>query len=111
MISIIILISFSCTQTKIAEFKGTDKSVIAVSSGTQFKIIVAEDHAAGQTWSLVNEPDAAIVEYQKSEFRGSKSGLTDFLFDAKNKGEVIVKLKLVEYSHIKEEAEITVRVE
>jgi hypothetical protein len=107
----LLLFFCSCSTGTIQEFRIDKNRTITVQQGSQFNVVMAEDHAAGQTWSLDYAFDGKVLGYIGSSYRGAKSGLTDFLFEAKEKGETVVKLKLVEYSVQKETAEITVKVE
>lgn len=104
------LLLFSCSED-VVEFKGADTKVAKVSKGKPFKIQLYENHAEGQSWSIVPKFDAKVVEYIKSSYHGPEEGLTDFLFEAKEKGETTLYFTLIEYAHPKDSVAITVQVE
>ena len=87
-----------------------EQGVVVVNPGTDFKILFNENHAKGQTWSLVYEFDFSRLEYVKSNYHGPKEGLTDFIFHAKNSGETELKFNLVEYSEVIRQAKVKVKI-
>ncbi|MFN6037813.1 MAG: hypothetical protein ACK452_05050 [Bacteroidota bacterium] len=105
----LIIIFFGSCKSTIKEFRN-EIGEVSVLKGEDFKILFNENHAEGQTWSLVQEFDSSILQYVKSFYHGPADGLTDFIFHAKAKGETILKFNLIEYSDVKRQAVIKIKI-
>lgn len=105
----VFLVTFGCVRN-IPEFRN-EKKIINVAQGTEFKVLFNEEHSKGQTWSLVYEFDFSKLEYIRSNYRGPSSGVTEFIFQAKEKGEVEVKFNLVEYSKVIKQSIVKIKIE
>ena len=105
--SFLLLIN-SC-QRKVKEFRN-EKGFIEVFQGDEFKILFNEDHSKGQSWSLVSEFDHSKLEYIKSNYHGPSRGLTDFIFEAKTKGDMELKFNLIEFSEVIKSVSLKIKI-
>lgn len=98
LVPLIVFSAVSCT-SKIRSFN-ENESVIDVDGGSLFSISLKEDHAKGQTWTVVSTQNSGCVTYIKSNYQGTSTDLTDFIFEANALGIDTLQFNLVEYSEV-----------